>query len=114
VAPIPRLGAFLLELSDARDPARNSEVEVAMVGPAPCDECTNRARCAAGPLACPAFALFVAAGGVDRWREAPRQPSAEVFAEVFRVERSGYKPGPRRGMRRDQRRAEQLRDLVAL
>jgi hypothetical protein len=37
-------------------------------------------RCGAARLACEQSALFTQFGGDERWREAPRQPSAEVFS----------------------------------
>ena len=36
-----------------------------------------------GGLACEAFALFVSVGG-RRWRKEPREPSAEIYARIFR------------------------------
>jgi hypothetical protein len=51
--------------------------------PGPCPACTHWERCRAGQ-ACEAFALFVKAGGTQRWRLAPRQPSRQIFVRVFR------------------------------
>jgi hypothetical protein len=54
----------------------------ALSGPAPCDDCPHRARCAEG-LACEAFALFVQYGTEERWNCAARQPNRETFERLF-------------------------------
>jgi len=55
----------------------------ALAGPAPCDDCRGRVRCAAG-LACSAFKLYVDGAPQDRWAVAPRiDASAYRFARIF-------------------------------
>jgi hypothetical protein len=54
--------------------------------PGPCVECHNAQRCACG-LACEQFVLFARFGGNQRWRVAAMQPSAEIFARIFTVEK---------------------------
>jgi hypothetical protein len=52
--------------------------------PGPCPSCQHAARCGSRGLACEAYALFVKHGGSLRWSKAPRQPSAVIFARLFR------------------------------
>jgi hypothetical protein len=49
----------------------------------PCDLCPLRARCRIERLACEAFEVYLAHGG-RRWRSAAREPSAEIYARVFK------------------------------
>jgi hypothetical protein len=54
--------------------------KIAEIGP--CQGCAKSVRCTAERLACVAFGLFVRHGGA-RWKLAPRQPSRELFREIF-------------------------------
>jgi hypothetical protein len=53
-----------------------------MLGESPCDGCPHVQRCAEG-LACRAMALFVTTGRVSQ-SMVPRQPSREIFRELYR------------------------------
>lgn len=65
-------------------PTVDRELAEALAGPAPCDGCDRRARCAQG-LACSAFGLYLAGAGRRRWAIAPRaDASAARFARLFR------------------------------
>ena len=55
-----------------------ADARLAEVGP--CDGCSHNARCATGQ-ACEQFALFSGFGGT-RWRQAPRQPNAAIYARL--------------------------------
>lgn len=61
--------------------------------PAPCDECSLRERCRAELLACQQFKLYTLGLSSTRWRNAPRQPTREIFAAVFDDAADGRKPG---------------------
>lgn len=52
----------------------------------PCDLCPWLRRCSKELLACEAFEQFAHRGG-RAWRTAPRQPSAEILARVFKREK---------------------------
>ncbi len=52
--------------------------------PGPCPNCPNATRCGDRGLACEQFALFVRYGGSQRWCKAPQQPSAVIYARLFR------------------------------
>lgn len=51
----------------------------------PCDDCRHAARCAQALLACDAFAVWVAGRGPRHWQTAPRQPTREHHASVFKL-----------------------------
>jgi hypothetical protein len=51
--------------------------------PSPCECCPNTAACRAGLLTCAQFESFISFGG-RRWTGEAREPSAKVFARVFR------------------------------
>lgn len=51
--------------------------------PGPCVDCPQATRCGRQRLACEQFALFVRFGGMDRWRNAPRQPAVGIFNRLF-------------------------------
>jgi hypothetical protein len=61
-------------------------VALALGGPSPCDGCPHVARCREG-LACTAMRVFVSSGRVSA--VAPRQPSAEIYRQLY-----GRKPRP--------------------
>jgi len=54
-----------------------------MLDEPPCDLCLLAAQCRAPSQACEQFKSFVMFGG-RRWRTEPREPSAEIYAKVYR------------------------------
>jgi len=64
-------------------PAPTDAIVAALEGPAPCDDCRKRMRCAAERVACQAFAWYVAGCIEERWRQAPRAPSRQQFRALF-------------------------------
>ncbi len=48
--------------------------------PIPCDGCPHRDRCSRGE-ACLAFEVYLARP--TQWQQAPRQPSAAIYGELF-------------------------------
>ena len=53
-----------------------------LLGPAPCDECRLRARCASLLLACEAYRVFVR--DLDaQWDFAPRAPTRARYLAIF-------------------------------
>jgi len=50
----------------------------------PCDDCRHAARCGAECLACDAFVVWVAGRGPKCWQTAPRLPTRERHASVFK------------------------------
>lgn len=61
--------------------------EAIVLEPRPCDLCNQIATCSKAAVACEAFRAYVAYGGSDssRWNEAPRCPSAEIYARTYRI-----------------------------
>ena len=67
-----------------REPARQDRTSGPAIGfieQHVCDGCPHAPRCAQG-LACAAMAVFVARGTISK--VAPRQPSAAIYARLFR------------------------------
>jgi hypothetical protein len=63
--------------------APGRHLEVAALGPCPCDGCPHAERCAQEALACSAFALFCSGLREPRWRLAPRcDATHERFVEL--------------------------------
>ena len=60
-----------------------------LLGPAPCDQCTFRARCEVELLACESYAFFVR--DLARWDLASRVPTHAGYLTVF----NNKKPKPR-------------------
>jgi hypothetical protein len=54
-----------------------------VIDESPCELCTSAARCRLRLEACEQFKSFVMFGG-RRWRSEPREPSAEIFAKIYR------------------------------
>jgi hypothetical protein len=50
---------------------------------APCDACSQRARCAELNLACEAYAAYHRGAGKVRWFKAPRAPTASIYRMLF-------------------------------
>ena len=71
--------------------------------PGPCDGCRHNDRCTAQLICCEAFALFTRLDGdhhgAERWRLAPRQPSAAILERLL--------AGPRRLSDAERRRARE-------
>ena len=59
------------------------ELDAALNGPAPCDDCRHAARCGAERLACDTFAYYARGVSEQKWRGLARQPTAERFTRIF-------------------------------
>jgi hypothetical protein len=55
----------------------------------PCTHCPNTARCAAG-LACLPFSTFYLSRGKTLWREAPREPSRDIYKRLFPTSEAAF------------------------
>ncbi len=59
-----------------------TDVRALLAEPALCDGCPHAPRCAAG-MACEQFRAFSTGLSATRWQVAPRQPSADIYADLF-------------------------------
>jgi hypothetical protein len=66
-------------------PELSSDAVADLVGPSPCDGCAHRRRCARQLLACRAFILFAKLAPEPEWQTAPHEPTARIFAKVYRT-----------------------------
>jgi hypothetical protein len=55
----------------------------------PCTHCPHTVRCAAG-LACLPFSTFYLSRGKTLWREAPREPSRDIYQRLFPVSEAAF------------------------
>ncbi len=65
-------------------PAAGDDAVAALLEDGPCDDCRHATRCGRELLACDAFAVWVAGRGSKCWQTAPRLPTRERLAAVFK------------------------------
>jgi hypothetical protein len=82
-AVLQAFGAKLHEQRQVRELGARFFGDVHDDSPGPCPNCPHAERCSAQGQACDQFALFVRFGGMERWRLASRQPTAEIFLRLF-------------------------------